>query len=74
MQATVHRFDAATGGGDVVTDAGTLLPFTAEAFAVSRLRHLRAGQRLSVVLAEDGSVAALHLGSVGTVASRPSRP
>lgn len=75
MQATVHRFDVATGSGTVVTDAGVLLPFDGAAFAGSRLRHLRPGQRLSVVLAEDGaSVVAMHLGTVGRAPTRPSRP
>lgn len=75
MQATVHRFDVATGSGAVVTDAGVLLPFDAQAFAATRMRHLRPGQRLTVTLAPDGSrVVAMNLGSVGRPPARPSRP
>jgi 2-phospho-L-lactate guanylyltransferase len=77
MQATVHRFDAATRTGTVVTDAGVLLPFDAGAFATSRLRHVRTGQRLTVVLAgedPDVHVVAMSLGTVGTPPARPSRP
>jgi hypothetical protein len=79
VQATVHRFDPLTGSGSVLTDEGLLIPFGPDALADSGLRHLRTGQRLTVVLAEDGSatpdqpaageapprVAAMHLGTVG---------
>ncbi len=78
MQATVHRFDPLTGSGSLLTDEGLLIPFGPEALADSGLRHLRTGQRLTVVLAEDAStpagqpaagpaprVTAMHLGSVG---------
>lgn len=78
MQATVHRFDPLTGSGSVLTDEGLLIPFGQDALAGSGLRHLRTGQRLTVVLAEDPSaatgepaagpaprVAAMHLGTVG---------
>jgi 2-phospho-L-lactate guanylyltransferase len=77
MQATVHRFDAATRSGTVVTDEGLLLPFDAGAFATSRLRHVRTGQRLTVVVEGDdldAHVVAMSLGTVGTPPARPSRP
>ena len=77
MQATVHRFDPATGAGTVVTDQGLVLPFDPEAFAASRLRHLRTGQRLTVDVAGEGpdaAVVALALGTVGLPPARPSRP
>ena len=78
MQATVHRFDSLTGSGSVLTDEGLLIPFGPDALADSGLRHLRTGQRLTVVLAEDPPattgqpatgpaprVATMHLGTVG---------
>jgi 2-phospho-L-lactate guanylyltransferase len=79
VQATVHRFDPLTGSGSVLTDEGLLIPFGQDALAGSGLRHLRTGQRLTIVLAEDPSattgepaagpaprVAAMHLGTVGS--------
>lgn len=77
MQATVHRFDAATRSGTVVTDSGLLLPFDAEAFAASSLRHVRTGQRLTVRVEGDDTdarVVAMSLGTVGRPPARPSRP
>ena len=77
MQATVHRFDPVTGAGSVVTDAGLVLPFDEPTFAVSRLRHLRTGQRLTVEVAGEGAdavVVGLALGTVGLPPARPSRP
>jgi cold shock CspA family protein len=77
MQATVHRFDPATGAGTVLTDHGIVLPFEPDAFAASRLRHLRTGQRLTVEVAGEGPeavVVALALGTVGLPPARPSRP
>jgi 2-phospho-L-lactate/phosphoenolpyruvate guanylyltransferase len=77
VQATVHRFDAATRSGTVVTDSGILLPFDADAFAGSHLRHVRTGQRLTVVVEGDDAdarVVALSLGTVGRPPARPSRP
>lgn len=66
MQATVHRFDPVTGAGSLVRDDGLLLPFDGAAFAASGLRHLRTGQRLTVVCGPDGAVTALRLGGIGT--------
>ncbi|MFZ0161460.1 MAG: hypothetical protein WAL50_20710 [Kineosporiaceae bacterium] len=77
MQATVHRFDPATGAGSVVTDTGTVLPFTPQAFAASRLRQLRPGQRLTVLVEGDGAgawVTSMHLGNVATVPRRSPHP
>jgi hypothetical protein len=77
VQATVHRFDPVTHEGSVVTDAGELLPFDAQAFAGSRLRHVRLGQRLTVTVEGAGSqarVVALSLGTVGLPPRRISRP
>jgi len=77
MQATVHRFDPATGSGAVVTDDGLVLPFATAAFATTRLRHLRVGQRLTVTVTGDGadrSVTAMSLGSVGSAPGPTSRP
>lgn len=62
MQASVHSFDPATGGGSVLLDTGRLLPFAPEVFAASGLRLLRLGQRVSVEVApEDPETAGAHL-------------
>jgi hypothetical protein len=77
VQASVHRFDPATGAGSVVTDAGLVLPFGAEVLAASRLRHVRTGQRLTIEVAGEGAdvvVVAMALGTVGLPPRRPSRP
>ena len=60
MQASVHEFDPQTAAGSVLTDDGRRLPFTPEAFAHTRLRLLRPGQRLTVDLV-DGVVVALRI-------------
>jgi 2-phospho-L-lactate/phosphoenolpyruvate guanylyltransferase len=77
VQATVHRFDVATRSGSVVTDEGLIVPFGADAFGASRLRHVRTGQRLTVVVegaGPDTRVVAMSLGTVGLPPARPSRP
>jgi hypothetical protein len=77
VQATVHRFDPATGSGSVLTDTGVVLPFGPKAFAASRLRLLRSGQRLTVVVTGEGAravVTTMRLETVGLVPPRPSRP
>jgi hypothetical protein len=77
VQATVHRFDPGTRSGSVVTDDGLLLPFDAEAFGGSRLRHVRTGQRLTVVtdgVGREARVVAMSLGTVGLPPARPSHP
>ncbi len=60
MQASVHEFDQASASGSVLLDDGRRLPFGPQAFARSRLRLLRVGQRLSVDLL-DGEIVALRL-------------
>ena len=45
-QGTVATFDAGTGSGSVLLDAGLRLPFGAVAFGRSGLRSLRLGQRV----------------------------
>jgi len=67
VQATVHRFDPLTGAGAVITDAGEVIPFDPEVLASTPLRHLRVGQRLTVVLDDDGGrhVVRFTLGRVG---------
>jgi hypothetical protein len=77
VQATVARFDAGSSSGDVVTDAGFMLPFGPDAFATSGLRHVRPGQRLTVSLEGAGPtsvVVAMRLETVGVVPNRRSLP
>ena len=68
MQATVFRYEPRTGTGSVITDQGRVLPFDAEAMAVSGLRHLRPGQRLTIELDDPAAprpqVLALSLGAI----------
>lgn len=54
MQATIHRFDDATGSGSLLTDNGRELAFDSEVFAASRLRHVRPGQRVSIDVGPAG--------------------
>lgn len=54
MQATVSRFDAATGDGAVLLDDGRELPFPGTALAGTGLRLLRPGQRVRVELTDSG--------------------
>ncbi|HET9655760.1 MAG TPA: hypothetical protein VFP72_10425 [Kineosporiaceae bacterium] len=77
MQATVYRFDPATGSGSVLTDAGLVIPFDADAFGTGGLRLLRPGQRLGVTLSGDepgAVVTMLWLESVGLAPEKPYRP
>lgn len=53
MQASVHTFDAEHGTGSVLLDTGRVLPFPADVFEASGLRHLRLGQRLSIEASGD---------------------
>ena len=53
MQASAHTFDPDSGAGSVLLDTGRLLPFDADVFGASGLRHLRVGQRVSVEASED---------------------
>jgi cold shock CspA family protein len=54
MQATVRSFDPQTRSGTVLSDDGREVPYNAEAFARSGLRHLRIGQRVDVALEGEG--------------------
>lgn len=54
VQATVSRFDGATGDGAVLLDDGRELTFTGDALAGTGLRLLRPGQRVRVELAGSG--------------------
>lgn len=66
MQASVHSFDAETGAGSALLDDGREVTFSGEVFAASALRHLRAGQRLSITLADaDQSVTRLWIVGIG---------
>jgi cold shock CspA family protein len=71
MQATVYRYDPASGSGAVLTDQGAVLPFTVEALRLSGLRHLRPGQRLTVELDEGRRVSALRLETIGSTLRDP---
>lgn len=63
MQATVYRYDPETGGGSVLADDGEVIPFEVDAMLESGLRHVRPGQRLTVM--RDGDrITALYLGSI----------
>lgn len=64
MQATVHRYDDENGTGEVLTDNGRVLAFSAEVFAASGLRLLRIGQRLSIEVGGEG-VSRLWLTGIG---------
>ena len=63
-QATIHHFDEETLQGEVITDAGRVLPFSSEVFVRSGLRTARLGQRLNVEVGTDG-VTRLWLDGVG---------
>lgn len=68
MQATVHSFDPDATAGSVILDTGKVVPFTADVFEASGLRHLRQGQRLSIELsgdAEQDSASVTRLWIVG---------
>jgi cold shock CspA family protein len=69
MQATVHTFDEEGGAGSVLLDDGREIPFSAEVFAHSALRHVRPGQRLSVELGvgddDRGTVTRLWIVGIG---------
>ncbi|WP_116112948.1 hypothetical protein [Austwickia chelonae] len=57
MQASVHRYDEASGKAQVVTDAGELLLIDATVVRSSGVRRLRIGQRLSLILDGESEVA-----------------
>ena len=55
MQASVHTFDEQSGSGTALLDDGREVRFSSDVFARSSLRHLRAGQRVSIELGEGGA-------------------
>jgi cold shock CspA family protein len=55
MQATVSAYDDETGAGRVLLDDGVELPFGPEALTGSRLRLLRAGQRVRLDTTGSGA-------------------
>lgn len=77
MQATVHRFEPEEGAGMVLLDTGRALPFSAEVFAGSELRHLRLGQRVSIEVTptdpEEPAARVQRLWIVGIGADQPIR-
>lgn len=60
MQASVHEFDPLTAAGSVLLDDGRRLPFAPDAFHRSRLRLLRAGQRVTIDV-QDGAIVAVRI-------------
>ena len=65
MQASVHTFDETSGAGSVLLDDGREVGFDADVFAVSALRHVRPGQRLSIDIGEGGRVSKLWIVGIG---------
>ena len=53
MQASVHRYDDASGSGSVLLDDGREVPFDSIAFDASGLRLVRPGQRVSIEMSES---------------------
>ncbi len=51
-QGTVWAYDDRTRSGTVVTDDGTELTFSADAFSTSGLRLLRPGQRVRMTVTD----------------------
>jgi hypothetical protein len=74
VQATVYRYDPATGSGSVLTDDGTVLPFELDALRLSGLRHLRPGQRLTVEQGDAGRIVQLTLGTIGATLRPATAP
>ena len=64
-QGSVHTFDPGTGAGSVLLDDGEEVPFPAGAFAVSGLRLLRPGQRVSLERRADGTVVRVFIRGIG---------
>ena len=54
MQGTVRSWSAETWEGSVLLDDGSELQFPAAAFAASRLRGLRVGQRVRLTVEQAG--------------------
>ncbi|WP_369199890.1 hypothetical protein [Streptomyces sp. PU-14G] len=55
MQATAYTYDPDSRSGSVLLDDGTPLPFDADAFNAGGLLLLRAGQRVRIETAGDGT-------------------
>lgn len=65
MQASVHTFDDETGCGSALLDDGREVTFDGEVFALSALRHLRSGQRVSIELDSGTVVTRLWIVGIG---------
>ncbi len=65
MQASVHTFEDRTGAGTALLDDGREVAFDGRVFGASGLRHLRAGQRVSVELASERVVGRLWIVGIG---------
>lgn len=74
MQASVHTFDPLSGSGSVLLDTGRQVPFDAEVFAASTLRHLRVGQRVSVDVSGDPEADGAALSRLWIVGIGPGEP
>ena len=48
MQASVHKYDDASGSGSVLLDDGLEVPFDGIVMDASGLRRVRPGQRVSI--------------------------
>jgi hypothetical protein len=55
VAATVRDHDPATGAGSLLLDDGSVLDYSAAAFAAGGLRFLRSGQRVQVLRDAGGS-------------------
>lgn len=64
MQASIHTF-APDGSGSALLDDGREVWFPSRVFEASALRHLRLGQRVSIVLGPDGHVTRLWIVGIG---------
>lgn len=64
-QGSVHTFEQMSGAGSVLLDTGEELPFSAEAFAASGLRLLRAGQRVSLDQDDRGEITRVFIRGIG---------
>ena len=65
MQASVHTV-AEDGSGTALLDDGRVVSFPAEVLRRSGLRHLRPGQRVSIVLGrEPGVISRLWIVGIG---------
>ncbi len=72
MQASIHTFDESDGSGTALLDDGREVAFSGAVFATSTLRHVRPGQRVSIVLGSDGATVS-RLWIVGIGPGEPIR-